>query len=97
MNKEKKIISQEEIERRREDYKRYKESQPDNEQKLFVGEMCKIRLNPPAEPFDEEYTGKVMHISNNGIILNDKDNPLFTSWNSIRTIELDTLNVKPRP
>ena len=88
-------ISDEEIIRGRLNSK--KEDQPINEVTSFVGKLCKIRMNPitPSYPEPEIHTGRITHINNNGVLLNENDEPIFISWTAIRTIEKDSLSIKP--
>lgn len=90
-------ITEEEIRKGRLYSQKTEENKPINEVSTFVGKLCKIRMNPTTSAYSEPeiHTGRITHINNNGVLLNENDEPIFISWSAIRTIKKDRLNIPP--
>ena len=78
-------IRKEKIKRGRKMDHQTEENQPTNEQTTFLGKRCKIRLvsYTSSYPELEDRIGGITHINSNGVLIEEKDKPVFLSWNAI--------------
>lgn len=90
-------LRKEEIKRGRKMNRQIEENQLINELTTFLGKRCKICLTSDNSSYPEleSRTGEIKHINNNGVLIEENDKPIFLSWNVIRTIELDRMDIKP--